>query len=151
MLLSAVLIVPFRLTYAQDVGAVERKLGEAVAEGHLSLEYAVAMMETLREIAEEEHGDDVEERIERWVGRVGEKIKRAVMEGEMSEEDAWRKWHQFKEHELEPKLRDAVAEGLVSEEWAWELREGIEMSEVGDRLKAAVAKGETFMENIGPY
>ena len=140
--LCASLVFAMPMSQGQDLEAVERKLGEAVAEGNLSLEHAVAMMETLHEITDHEHHGNVEERIEGWIHDVGEEIKAAAREGDLSEDEAWEKWHHFKEHELAPKLKDAVADELVSEEWARELWEGIEKVEIGERLKGAVARGE---------
>jgi len=48
MLLCAAVVLPVGMTFAQDYDAVERRLGEAVAEGELSLEQANAMMGALR-------------------------------------------------------------------------------------------------------
>jgi len=48
MLLCAAVVLPVGMTFAQDYDAVERRLGEAVAEAELSLEQANAMMGALR-------------------------------------------------------------------------------------------------------
>ncbi|BBM85967.1 hypothetical protein [Candidatus Uabimicrobium amorphum] len=139
--LIVVIILFTTWTYTQNFDAVERKLGEAVAEGHLSLDQAAAMMKTLREMASDKH-HNAEEKIGAWIDSVGKKIKAAAMKGEISEKEAWEKWQHFKEHELAPKLKMAVAKGVVREKWAQELWHGIEKAEISEKLKAAVAKGE---------
>jgi len=63
-----------------------------------------------------------------------------VKAGKLSEEDAWKKWHYFKENELAPKLKAAVASGKLSEQWALSAWKSLEKADVGERLKAAVAK-----------
>ncbi len=143
------------LCQAQDIDAVERKLGEAVAEGDLSLEQAHAMLETLHEITEDDHQghekhhkkhhgkhEGVEEKIEMWVEKVGRRIEEAVEEGDLTEDEGWAKWKAFKKDELMPKLKASVKGGQVSKEWSREFMKGIEMVEVGEMLKAAVDKGE---------
>ena len=152
------------IAQAQDIDLVERKLGEAVAEGALSLEQASAMLETLHELHEEHHHDEeehedkrrrkhhpkkhggAEEEIEAWVEKVGDRIGRAVEEGDLTEDEGWEKWKAFKKQELMPKLKAAVKEGEVSREWTRDLMEGIEMVEVGEMLKSAVEKGEMTEE-----
>ena len=148
VLLCAMFVLPPGLAYAQDYEAVERRLGEAVSEGELSLKQAAVMMDALKEATEDDRDDDgdIERRFEGWIGSVGEKLKAAVEAGKLSEEDAWRKWHHFKESELAPKLKATVASGQVSEEWALSVWHGLEKAEIGERLKAAVAKGEMTEE-----
>ena len=142
VLLGAMLVLPVGVTYAVDLEAVERRLGEWVAEGELSLEQAVAMMEALREVAGDEHEGDISRRFGEWIGEVGGKLKAAVEAGKLSEEDAWKKWHHFTEHELGPKLKATVEAGEMSEGTARRIRHDVEMAEAGEKLKAAVAKGE---------
>ena len=48
VLLCAMIVLPLGITSAADYEAVERKLGEAVAEGQLSLDEAKLMLDTLR-------------------------------------------------------------------------------------------------------
>ena len=149
VLLGAMLVLPVGLTYAQDFDAVERKLGEAVAEGELSLEQAVVMMEALREVAEDEQEGGINRRFGGWIGDVGGKLKAAVEAGKLSEEDAWKKWHHFKQHELGPKLKATLKAGKMSEEIARRIWHDVEMAEVGEKLKAAVAKGELTEKEAG--
>ncbi len=147
VLLFAIVVLPLGVAYAQDYEAVERRLGEGVSEGELSLGQAIVMMDALRGAAKDgKDEDDVERRVGEWIGSVGEKIKAAVAAGKLSEEDAWKKWHHFKENEVGPKLKALVASGEVTERWALSLWDGLEKAEIGERLKAAVAKGEITEE-----
>ena len=146
VLLCAMVVLPLHVTYAQDYKAVEKRLGEAVAEGELSLEHAAEMMEVFKEATEDEHDDDIEHRFEVWIGSVGERLKAAVEAGKLSEEDAWKKWYQFKENELAPELKANVHAGEMSEKAAWGIWHELEKAEDGERLKAAVAKGEMSKE-----
>ena len=74
VLLCAALTLPLGLAYAQDYNAVERRLGEAVSKGELTLEHAGVMMEALRKAGGAR---------EKWPNRgeiaaVGKKIRAAV-------------------------------------------------------------------------
>jgi len=140
VLLGAMLVLPVGLTYAQDFDAVE---------GELSLEQAVVMMEALRQVAKDEQEGDISRRFGGWIGDVGGKLKAAVEAGKLSEEDAWKKWHHFKQHELGPKLKATVKAGKMSEEIARRIWHDVEMAEVGEKLKAAVAKGELTEKEAG--
>lgn len=144
-LLAAVLL-PVGPASAQDYEAVERKLGEAVAEGHLTLKQAAIMMEALRESGDDDKEHEVEERIERWIDETGERIRLAVEEGGLTEQEGWDKWFAFKEKELMPKLEGVLKEGLVTEEWVAALKRGLKEAEVGERLKAAVRRGDMTEE-----
>ena len=48
ILITAICIFPLGFVYAQDIGAVERRLGAAVEAGELSLEQAKLMLDALR-------------------------------------------------------------------------------------------------------
>ena len=48
VLLCAVVVLPLGIASAQDYKAVEKRLGEAVANGELSLAQASVMMDALR-------------------------------------------------------------------------------------------------------
>lgn len=138
------------LSEAQNIDAVERKLGEAVAEGALSLKQAAIMLNALHEVDESEGRDKyrgkhlvgAEKKFEAWVEGVGEHIEEAVEDGDLTEDEGWTKWKAFKKEQLMPKLKSSVKEGRVSSEWSRAFIKGIEMAEVGDALKSALAKGE---------
>jgi polyhydroxyalkanoate synthesis regulator phasin len=82
VLLCAMLVLPFGVAFAQDFDAVERKLGEAVAEGDLSLEHAMAMMESLREVAEYDEDEGSESVRSYW----------SVEAGKLTDEQAKQHW-----------------------------------------------------------
>jgi len=146
VLLCAAAVLPLGLANAQDYGAVERRLGEAVSKGELSLRQAAVMMDALRKAGAGDDKGDNERRFGGWIGSVGEQLKAAVKAGKLSEEDAWKKWHCFKENEVAPKLKATVAMGKLSEEWARSLWRGLEKAEVGKKIKAAVEAGKITAE-----
>ncbi|MGB0291707.1 MAG: hypothetical protein ACPGIA_03920 [Luteolibacter sp.] len=139
---------------AQNIDAVERKLGEAVAEGALTLKQAAILLDTLHEIDEDDgyekrhgnHLDDAEKKLEVWVERVGDQIEEAVEEGDLTEEEGWTKWKAFKKEQLIPKLKFFVKEGRVGKEWSRDFIKAIEKEEMRDDLKSAVAKGDMTEE-----
>jgi len=141
-LLVAMATISFAAVHAQDFDAVERHLGEAVAQGILTLEQADTMMEALREEADDQEDEDA---IEEWfegIGRVGERLKAAVKAGKLTEEQAWEKWRFIKEEEIAPKLKAAVKEGDLTEKQGWTIWKGIEKAEAAERAKAVAAKCE---------
>jgi len=150
VLISALVVLPLGFAVAQDFDAIERRLGESVSDGELTLEQAVIMIDALRKNTENRApgkqcwSRDREEHpgIEGHLQAVGERLKAAVKAGTMTEEEAWGKWHAIKEKDIAPRLKAAVAEGHMSEEQARGIWQGIEKAEIGERLKAAVAKGE---------
>ncbi|MEM6751105.1 MAG: hypothetical protein AAF612_11605 [Planctomycetota bacterium] len=149
LFVSSLALLPALVVVAQDFDAVERKLGEAVADGDLTLEQARVMMEALYEVAERERyrnhdykHAEVAGRFEHWVGETSERLWAAVEEGALTEDQAWDKWGGFKDDELGPKLREAEAEGLVRGGWVDEFRQGLELTETEMRLRFAVARGE---------
>jgi polyhydroxyalkanoate synthesis regulator phasin len=140
LLLVAVIIFPFGFAVAQDYEAVGKRLAKAVVKGELTWEQANAMMESLHE-QEQEFWD-----IGKELRDVGDELKAAVARGEMTEDEAWHEWYQFKEEEVAPRLKEAVEEGEMSEAEAWGIWKGIEKGEKAEQLKAAVMKGEMSEE-----
>jgi len=149
VLLCAAMVLPLGIANAQDYEAVERRLGEAVAEGELSLKQAAAMMDTLKKVSHEKfqpNDEEIAEDIGHWLKSVGDEIKQAAKQGKITEEQAWEKWHYVKEKQLAPKLKGLVKTGKISEQTAWAIWKGVEKAEAGEKLKAAVAKGEMTEE-----
>jgi len=145
VLLGALVLLPHGIASGQEYDAVERRLGKAVSKGELTLEQASAMMATLRKVGYHEHREedaDEQERIGKRLREVGAQLKAAVKAGEMTEEQAWTRWHGFKEGQIFPRLRAAVESGRMTGEEARDVRRGIEKAEIGERLKVAVAKRE---------
>lgn len=107
---------------AADLEAIERRLGEAIVDGELSIQEAAHMMDALKHASRrgdrQDKQQDVMRQIEHWVESVGDELKHAVESGKLREEAAWKKWHHFKDHELGPKLKGAIKAGHVNEEAA---------------------------------
>ena len=101
---AAVFVFPIGMIVAQDFEGIERRLGGAVEAGEISLGQANLMLDALRESAESEEME-LKERYMRSV----EKVKRAIVTGEISEEEA--------EHKL-----GALREDLFEHEHKWRIR-----------------------------
>ena len=112
-LLSAVLaagagVLPLSVAYAQDLKAVERRLGGAVEAGELTIEQAKAMMDALRRTAGEgaaEQRNDLEGRKRR--------IEIAVKEGRISAEDGAKR---LRYAQLQRRVEVGVEEGKITRE-----------------------------------
>ncbi len=139
VLLCAVVVLPLGVAHAQDCDAVERRLGAAVSDGELSLKQAVVMMNALRSVAGDNRGhEDGVKSVGKRLENAGERIKAAAAKGDITEKEAWAKWHEVKERTI----KGAFEAGRISREEAGALWREIEKAEIGERLKAAVAKGE---------
>jgi len=90
VLLAALVILPLGLASAQDYEAVGKRLREAVAAGELTGEQARTMMGALRRAgAGKEKGAD---RAKAYLMRVRKELGEAVEAGEISEEDAVKRY-----------------------------------------------------------
>lgn len=140
LLLVAVTMLPLGFAFSQDYEAVGKRLAKAVVKGELTWDQANAMMESLHEQEQEswDIGNELRE--------VGDELRAAVARGEMTEDEAWHEWYQFKEEQVAPRLKEAVEEGELSEAEAWGIWRGIEKAEKAEQLKAAVIKGEMSEE-----
>ena len=132
VLVCGLVVLPFGMTNAQDYDAVEKRLGEAVAEGEINLEQAQVMMEALRRST---HRAPTAARMREGVKRRINEIKELVERGEMSREDGTRLIEETRralegasDHdaaarkrryaEIERKIKTAVREGELSREEA---------------------------------
>lgn len=109
VLLSAVVVLPFGIAYAQDIDAVEKRLIEAVSNDELSLEQAGAMMAALKSECEGKEcgkkgcdGKDCRKgehkgRSGDWHKAIGMRLKAAVAAGKLTEEEAKAKWAEIAE------------------------------------------------------
>lgn len=57
-----------------------------------------------------------EERIVQWIESVESKLKASVESGDLSEENAWKKWLWYKENEISPKIKAAINSGDLSDD-----------------------------------
>ena len=121
---------------AQDFDAVERRLGEGVAKGELTLEQAGVMMEALRS-GKAKATDSPKKRIE--VAK--QKIRRLVETGDLDEKTAEMKMaaleHRMKHAAIGREIRAAVASGDLSKAAARE-----KMEYVAKEMKFAMAEME---------
>ena len=85
----AVCIFPVGLVYAQDYGAVQRRLVEAVKAGELSREQVGPMMEALKKNAKPAERGEVQDEaaMKRRYMAGAKKIEEAIKSGEVSKED----------------------------------------------------------------
>lgn len=151
---------------AQDFDAVERRLGEGVAKGELTLEQAGVMMEALRSgnAGKAAATNSPMKRIE----IAKQKIKRLVETGDLDEKTAEMKMaaleHRMKHAAIGREIRAAVASGDLSKADArekmeyvtkemkfamaeMELRHAVESGKLGEseaRLKMQAIKKELF-------
>jgi len=154
VLLCSVVVLPLGIASAQDYGAVERRLGESVAVGELTLKQAAAMMDALRKATREhreerqgrdkhERGGDERKKVEAHLRGISEKLQHAVREGKMSEEDARRKME-----EVERGIRSRF-EGRDKHERGGDERQKVEahLREVREHLHHAVREGKMSEED----
>ena len=127
VLLCAMVVLPLDLAVAQDFDAVERRLGQGVAEGELTLKQAAAMMDALRKATGEakdkdNRGHDKADRdrdkggrakVDAYLRAAWGKLEAAVKAGKMSKEDAHKKMGEIK-RELLFKLKNRDGRGPQS-------------------------------------
>ncbi|MHC4483254.1 MAG: M56 family metallopeptidase [Planctomycetota bacterium] len=110
VLLFAVVVLPFGIAAAQDYKAVERRLGEAVAKGELTLKQASVMMDALRKASGSKKEQDLEraqaylkkaggaekgqdlDRAKAYLMKVKKELGELVEAGEISKEAATRRY-----------------------------------------------------------
>ena len=147
VLLCALVVLPVGIASAQDYKAVERRLGEAVSNGELSLEQAGVMMDALKKAggAKKDQGSD---RAEAYLMKVKKELGAAVETGRISREDAAKRYEG-----AEKGIRERMAAGrrqrgserqrTTHEDMRAEY-EGFER-----RIKAAVREGKMTREEAG--
>jgi len=91
VLLCAMVVLPLGIASAQDYKAVERWLGEAVSKGELSLEQAGVMMDALKK-ADGTKKDEDSDRAKAYLMKVKKELGALVEAGEISKEDAARRY-----------------------------------------------------------
>ena len=91
VLLCALIVLPLGIASAQDYKAVERRLGEAVSKGELSLEQASVMLDALRKAggARKDQGAD---RAQAYLMKVKKELGELVEAGRISKEDAVKRY-----------------------------------------------------------
>jgi polyhydroxyalkanoate synthesis regulator phasin len=92
-LIGAVLLLPLGTAYSQDYEAVERRLGQLVAEGAISLDQAKVMMDALRRVGKK---PDEDRGRRQKMEAVGRKIREAVAAGKITPEEGRAKMEAFR-------------------------------------------------------
>ncbi len=132
VLLCTIVVLPLGRAIAQDFDAVERRLGQGVHEGELTLKQAAVMMDALRRAGGAKK-DERPDRARAYLMKVRKELGAAVEAGKISREDAAKKF--------------AGAEKAIRERMAAGRREGganieARLKAIGERLKAAVEAGK---------
>jgi len=129
--------------------AIAARIKAAVEVGKLSEEDAEKKLIAIRmemwppeKDGEEDSDEGSLEAVGKYLGGIGERIRAAVAEGKLSEEDGWAKWREVKEDTI----KGAVAAGKISREEAGMLWREIEKAEAAAKLKTAIEEGELTEE-----
>jgi len=164
VLLCAMVVLPLGIASAQDYEAVEKRLGEAVSKGELSLEQAGVMMDALKKAGGAEKDQD-SERAKAYLMKVKKELGELVEAGEISREDAAKRYEgavkgikermaagrrqrgddKQREYEgFERRIKAAVREGKMTREEAGEKLEGfrrrMEMAERGEQSERRISR-----------
>jgi len=134
VLLAALVVLPLGLASAQDYEAVGKRLREAVAAGELTGEQARVMLSALRRAGGEKE-DQGSERAKVYLMKVKKELGAAVEAGEISREDAARRYEA-----AEKEIRERMAAGRRDRNQRAEY-EGVER-----RIRAAVQAGKMTPE-----
>ena len=128
---------------------IAARIKAAVEAGKMSKEDAEKELIAIRmemwppEKDGDEDGDEGNlEAVGEYLGGIGERIRAAVADGKLSEEDGWAKWREVKEETI----KGALAADKISREEAGLLWRETEKAEAATRLKTAVEKGEMTEE-----
>jgi len=91
VLLCALIVLPLGIASAQDYEAVEKRLGEGVAKGELTLKQASVMMDALKK-AGGERKDQGSDRAKAYLMKVKKELGELVEAGKISQEDAAKRY-----------------------------------------------------------
>ena len=139
VLLCAMVVLPLGIVSAQDYEAIEKRLGEAVSHGELSLEQAGVMMDALRKATgvKKDQGLD---RAKAYLMKVKKVLGEAIEAGRISEEDAARRYEA-----AERAIKEKLASGRRQQGERNISREGYAWAEA--ELDKAVAAGRVSLED----
>lgn len=88
VLVLALGLPPQGVAWSQDFGAIERRLGAAVAEGEIDLTQAKAMLDALRSTSKRGDHANLKTRLEERMKVYAEMLRKQVAAGEISKEEA---------------------------------------------------------------
>ena len=149
LLLGGLIIQAGATITRQEFEEAAHALEKGAKDGKISKQAARAGVEGLRKAMGEDAKRDhkIAEGIGKHLKQVGERLKNAVANGDMTADEAWAKWFEVKKTKVAPRIKAAVKEGKMSEQDAKKIWHEIERAEVGEKLKAAVAAGEMSEED----
>ena len=141
----AVCVFPVGLVYAQDYGAVQRRLVEAVKAGELSREQVAPMMEALKKNAKPVvvHGEDAAKRARYNAG--AKRIEEAIKSGRVSKADGEKRLTEMRKQMFPVRgNKDAKSDrGEATDRGALRRR----YAEGAKRIEAAIKSGEVSKED----
>ena len=143
----AVCIFPVSLVYAQDYGAVQRRLVEAVKAGELSHDQIGPMMEALKKNAKPAERGEVQDEaaMKRRYIAGAKKIEAAIKSGEVSKEDGEKRLIEMRKR-MFPTHDDKAAKSVRGEETdRGALRR--RYVEAAKTIEAAIKSGEVSKED----
>ncbi|KPL13177.1 hypothetical protein AMJ85_00115 [candidate division BRC1 bacterium SM23_51] len=147
VLLCAMVVLPLGIASAQDYKAVERRLGEAVSNGELSLEQAGLMMDALKKAGGAKKDQD-SDRTKAYLMKVKKELGAAVEAGRIGREDAAKRYEAAEKGIRERMAAASRQRGGERQRTARVDRraqyEGFER-----RIKAAVREGKMTREEAG--
>ena len=146
----ATCVLPLGFVYAQDIEAIERRLGGAVEDGELSLEQAQVMMDALRRSTGSPHLEAKKQRYRKFT----DEIEAAVEAGRLSEEAAEEKLiavrrEMFEEHGERNAELDMEAKKQRYRKFTDEIEAAVEagrLSEEAAEEKLIAVRREMFEE-----
>ena len=118
----AIAVLPLGVVSAQDYARVYKRLQRSVSKGEITAEQADVMMIALKQ-SDEDH--DHEEDRDDFASR----LKKAVADGEISEEEAWEQWRERRHDGDYDHEEEGLQHGDEEEEHEWHHGEGDEEEE----------------------
>ena len=141
VLLCAMVVLPLGIASAQDYEAVERRLGEGVAKGELTLKQAGIMLDALKK-AGGYRKDQGADRAKAYLMKVKKELGELVEAGKISKEAAVRRYEG-----AEKGIRERLAAGRRESQRGDDKPNAYEGFE--RRIKAAVEAGKIAREEAG--
>ena len=147
VLLFAMVVLPFGIASAQDYKAVERRLGEAVSKGELSLEQASVMLDALKKAggAKKDQGVD---RAEAYLMKVKKELGELVEAGRISKEDAAKRY-EGAEKGIKERMAAASRQRGGERQRTARVDRRAQYEGFERRIKAAVREGKMTREEAG--
>ena len=148
-----------QLAAAQDFEAIERRLGEGISAGELTIAQAHLMMQALKHGADSQRTANREQELNERMRTAARRLKAAVKSGELTEEQALEKWasaeREARTAKVAMRIHQAIAKGHLTEEEGRMKMDAIrahvgrlarDPKGLGRKIRAAVARGDLTKE-----